>query len=529
MKPEDFHLGVLAVMMTVALSACQQQTHHNASDDAETNQINQTRELRALMQSDPHRPVYHFVAPEGRAYPFDPNGGVYWKCKYHLGFIYQNLERGSREHFWGHAVSTDLFHWTLYPDMLDVKEGDIEQGIFSGGAFLSKEGIPHIIYHGQGSATNLVAYSTDEDLRVWKKFEGNPVLKTPEEDDPMHGKYVAWDPEGWYDEDTDYYYQISGGDVAGFFRSRDMLEWEYLGNLIDQEDRRRHDFEDLSCPDFFAMGDKHILLFISHNLGTQYYIGTFENGRYHIETHGRMNWPGGTFFAPEELVDDRGRNMIWGWVLERKPEHLADFGWSGIMSMPRVLSLSEADEMLIHPPEEVKALRFGGVQEENFTLPEHSEKELSLQGKSMEIQVEFRGGGNSAYGVKVFCSPDGKEETVIQYDPLAKELVIDFIKSSVHAPVLMRPNCMRDPELPGFTENVTEQRAPFELRDGETLQLNIFIDRSIIEVFANGRQCVTQVVYPELVESNRVKLFSGDEKVEVLAAQAWKMAETNPF
>jgi len=88
---------------------------------------------------------------------------------------------------------------------------------------------------------------------------------------------------------------------------------------------------------------------------------------------------------------------------------------------------------------------------------------------------------------------------------------------------------MRDPELPGFTENVTEQRAPFELRDGETLQLNIFIDRSIIEVFANGRQCVTQVVYPELVESNRVKLFSGDEKVEVLAAEAWKMAETNPF
>ena len=36
----------------------------------------------------------------------------------------------------------------------------------------------------------------------------------------------------------------------------------------------------------------------------------------------RMIWPGGTFFAPEQLVDDRGRNIIWGWVLERKTENV---------------------------------------------------------------------------------------------------------------------------------------------------------------------------------------------------------------
>lgn len=51
-----------------------------------------------------------------------------------------------------------------------------------------------------------------------------------------------------------------------------------------------------------------MLLFISHNLGTQYYIGTFGKGKYIVEQHGRMNWPGGTFFAPEQLVDDSGRN-----------------------------------------------------------------------------------------------------------------------------------------------------------------------------------------------------------------------------
>ncbi|HRP33628.1 MAG TPA: hypothetical protein PKV73_17150, partial [Agriterribacter sp.] len=128
--------------------------------------INDTRTLRSLMQSDPHRPVYHFVAPEGHAMPFDPNGGIYWKGKYHLGHIYQKLRNGKMEHVWGHAVSTDLFHWTLYPDMLDIKDGDLEKGIFSGGAFLSKEGVPHIMYHGQGASANMVAYATDDDLKV---------------------------------------------------------------------------------------------------------------------------------------------------------------------------------------------------------------------------------------------------------------------------------------------------------------------------------------------------------------------------
>lgn len=493
--------------------------------------IIQSRQLRERIMSDPHRPTYHFVSPEGMAYPFDPNGAIYWNGKYHVGFIYQSYRKGFREHYWGHSVSSDLLHWQLYPDMLDVQVGDIEKGIFSGGAFLSREGVPHIMYHGQGSSTNLVAYSTDSDLRKWKKFEGNPVLKTPEKGDPMHGKYRAWDPEGWYDKETDYYYQISGGDVAGFFRSKDMEEWEYLGDLIPQGDRKRLDFEDLSCPDFFPIGNKHMLLFISHNLGTQYYIGSFEKGTYTIEQHHRMNWPGGTFFAPEQLVDDQGRNLIWGWVLERKPDHLEDFGWSGIMSMPRALSLSDQEVLQIHPPEEFRQLRRKGIAVNQVALTPSSEKTLNIAGKALEIEVEMYGGDTAPYGVKVFCSPDEKEETVIRYDPINKELVIDFAKSSISGKgnLTVRPNCMRKPELEGFTEPVSVQRAPLELAEGESLKLDIFIDNSIIEVFANGRQCVTQVAYPELPDSHLVKLFSGNETVQVSSAKVWHMAATNAY
>jgi len=507
-------------------------------------EILSSRNLRKRIMSDPYRPIYHFVSPDGNANPFDPNGAIFWKGKYHLGFIYQSLNRGKREHFWGHVVSTDLLHWRLYPDMLDVKEGDHEIGIFSGGSFLSREGVPHVIYHGWGAESNMVAYAADDDLTEWIKFEGNPVSRTPESGDPMFGKYQAWDPEAWYDSETDYYYQITGGDKAGYFRSKDMLEWDYLGDFINQDNRMRHDFEDLSCPDFFAVGDKHMLLFISHSLGSQYYLGTFSNGQFKAEEHGRMNWPGGTFFAPEQLVDDKGRNIIWGWILERQPELLnwvdhweeeeknaqrfLTTGWSGIMSLPRVISLSANNEVLISPAQELTQLRQKGAEIPEFLLAPNAEKELPIRGKSLEILVELKV-ASEPFGIKVFSSLESKEETVIKYDPQAQELIIDFSKSAVsgNGQVKMLPNCMFEPQLEGFTEPISEQRAPFELKAGEVLRLNIFLDRSVIEVFANDRLCMTQVVYPELENSDGVEIFSTDSAVEVLSVKIWSMAATN--
>jgi len=533
---------LLLACLMICCSSCE------TPDNPEmTEQIIQSRKLRSLIQSDPHRPIYHFVAPEGRAYPFDPNGAIFWNGQYHLGFIYQYLANGKREHFWGHAVSNDLLHWTLLPDMLSAREGDIERGIFSGGAFLSREGIPHIMYHGEGSSTNLVAYSTDPDLKEWKKFEGNPVLRTPGEGHPDHGKYDAWDPEGWYDAETDYYYQISGGNPAGFFRSEDMRSWEYLGDLIDQNNRMRHDFEDLSCPDFFALGDKHMLLFISHNLGTQYYLGEWSDGTFTPERHDRMNWPGGTFFAPEQLVDDKGRNIIWGWVLERRPD-LLDWvnrenknikrpenqparGWSGIMSLPRVVSLSETGDVLVNPPDELRSLRWDEHAEGPLTLSAGMDYLLSGRGKSLEIEVLFDGGNATEYGIKVFSSADGREETIVKYDAVSNELVIDFSHSAAsgEGSVNMLPNAMLEPQLEGFLKNVSEQRAPLLLGEGENLQLDVFIDRSVIEVFANGRLCVTQVVYPELPESDRIVLFASDNEVDLTRATTWRMASTNMY
>ena len=76
------------------------------------------RELRERYQADPHRPRYHFLAPEGVCHPFDPQGCIYWRGRYHLFYAVQRP--GSGVGLWGHASSTDLLHWRHHPIPLAV-------------------------------------------------------------------------------------------------------------------------------------------------------------------------------------------------------------------------------------------------------------------------------------------------------------------------------------------------------------------------------------------------------------------------
>ena len=74
--------------------------------DHTTNLVKAARELREKFQNDPHRPTWHFLAPDGVCFPFDPQGCVFWKGKYHLFYAIQVKGKGA----WGHASSVDLVH-----------------------------------------------------------------------------------------------------------------------------------------------------------------------------------------------------------------------------------------------------------------------------------------------------------------------------------------------------------------------------------------------------------------------------------
>lgn len=62
----------------------------------------------------------------------------------------------------------------------------------------------------------------------------------------------------------------------------------------------------------------------------------------------------------------------------------------------------------------------------------------------------------------------------------------------------------------------------------ESLELQVFIDRSVVEVFANGRQCCSIRVYPTEKGARNVSLFSKGGDAELLRLDAWHMRAVWP-
>ena len=126
----------------------------------------------------------------------------------------------------------------------------------------------------------------------------------------------------------------------------------------------------------------------------------------------------------------------------------------------------------------------------------------------------------------VRCSPDGAEQTVILYDAAAGKLKVGISRSSldeeIRYPYYRNQKALS--RMPKEERCVAAQEAPFALAAGETLTLRVFLDRSVLEVFANGRQCITQRIYPSRSDSTGIALFSRGGSANVELLEAWPMA-----
>jgi beta-fructofuranosidase len=290
-------------------------------------------------------------------------------------------------------------------------------------------------------------------------------------------------------------------------------EWTYVGDLFAHGVEGVPLDEDVSCADLFKLGNKDVLLCISHRLGCRYYLGEWKNEQFYPESHAQMSWVDNSFFAPESLEDDKGRRIMWAWLLDAPEFGIRwEHGWSGTMSLPRVLSLGDDGQLRMDVPEEIEALRYGAFKREDFVLQSDADWAVDgIGGNSLELFIDMESAEASEYGVKVCVSPDGQEETSVFYDAVEGKLKVDTRKSG-----------------PEDTPKTVEA-APFRLKDGERLKLRVFVDKSVVEVFANSRQAVMRRIYPSRADSVGVSLFSTGGATKVHALEAWNIAASNPY
>lgn len=479
-------------------------------------------EAWSVPAGDRHRPRYHFLPPSN--WMNDPNGLVHWKGRYHLFYQHNPFGPHWGNMHWGHAVSDDLVRWDDLPIALaPTPDSPDQDGCFSG-CFVDRDGVPTIVYTGvRGREQRPCLATGDDDLVTWTKHPRNPVIPaTP----PGMALTGFRDHAVWKEGDT--WYQIVGAGIEGvggtalLYRSPDLLSWEYLHPILVGDKGRTDPFWTgtmWECPDLFPLGDKHVLIVSIWDKGGRhtlnyatYFLGTYRDHRFTPEREGILD-VGGHFYAPQTTQDAHGRRLMWGWLWEgRDREAVAAAGWAGVMSLPRVLSLRGDGTLGVAPVPELARLRGAHRRWDNLALRPGEMLPLDgVAGDCLEIRAEFAPGEVDAgtVGLAVRRSPDGAEETRVRYE--RGRLVLDCARSSLDV---------------GVDRDVEE--AALMLRADEPLVLTVFLDRSVVEVFANGRVAIADRVYPSRTESLGVGVFAAGGGGRATALDVWQMASIRP-
>jgi beta-fructofuranosidase len=394
---------------------------------------------------DPRRPQFHLLP--ARNWMNDPNGPIYWNGSYHMFFQYNPHAAVWGDMSWNHAISPDMLHWTHLPVALTPTPDSSDSfGVFSGSAIAVGKRV-YAVYTGtkhsgsdlatiRDGANNIqesqcLAWSDDPKLIHWTK-DPEPVVPRPPAGLDITG---FRDPSAW--KKGDWYYMTVGSGVARvggcvlLYRSKDLKTWEYLHELTSGTwngvvtANPCDDGQMWECPEFFPLDGGHVLIYST--LGKVFWeSGQLDEAAMKFTSSQRGVLDLDSFYAPKTQFDASGRRILWGWVQERRSDAaMRQAGWSGMMSLPRVLNLDREGRLRMQVLPQVSSLRGAALPVSKIqggattTLPEANGEVLATgtKGQAMELNLNLGQGGAIALSYspeRHAFTADGKE---IQLEP----------------------------------------------------------------------------------------------------------------
>ena len=459
---------------------------------------------------------YHLMHPGGPSAPGDPNAAFYLDGVYHLHYILAHPWKEQTSFSFVHVTSPDMLHWTWQATKL--QPNFTGHGMYSGTGFITKDGQPAAIYHGAGSGTNQIVLAKNRQLSAWEK----PYPVKVQNADGTEAKIKHWDPDCFLMGDT--YYAISGDETPPLLKSTDLKVWTPVGDFLRDQLPDVCVGEDISCANFFPLGNKWMLLCISHMVGCRYYLGEWDAKaeQFVPEKHGRMNWRRDDqslwgqppwrvdFFAPESLRTRDGRRVMWAWCATLGKTD-GNMDRHTIQSLPRELSLPADGNLRIQPLSELETLRHNPIELMDITINELT-TEVLAQGAPI--------------GKKIATLPSDAVEIriTVAREQAARKLFGFTLFSDGQGgglPILLRPET--------GTLRVGTAEAPFSIADlppHEDLELRIYVDKYVVEVFANNRQAML-TMHADHLHKRDLCAFSVGAPTVIKKVEVWQLHPTN--
>ena len=466
-----------------------------------------------------YRPQYHFTP--AIHWMNDPNGLVYHKGEYHLFYQFNPFGNRWGHMSWGHAVSKDLVHWQHLPLAIPEEKDTM---IFSGSCVVDKNNssgfaqqpgqIPMVaVYTGHIEGKNQsqhIAYSLD-DGRTWTKYNANPVLDL--------GKKDFRDPKVFWYEPHQKWVMAAVWPIerqVKFYTSKNLKQWELMSSFGPAGDTTGI----WECPDLFEVpvqgetGKTKWVLMLSPAPYMQYFVGDFDG------TVFKNNNPADKIYRPDYGPDyyaaivynnlPAGHKPVSiGWVNNwNYATEIPTAPWKSAMSLPRELSVKKINKewiLMQQAVPEIKKLRNQPVAWKNIAVTET--KLLPVKSQTMEIVMVLTPSENSLCGVRL--AKGNNHFIEIGYDAARQMIYIDRSKSgdvNFH---------------PAFAKQ-NRYETPLKKSNGK-ISLQIFFDKSIVEVFANnGQVTMTAQLFP-YANDNGAELFSNGNKVVFESVNYWSL------
>ncbi len=507
--------------------------------------------------TDYYRPSYHFTPLYG--WMNDPNGMVYKDGEYHLYFQYNPYGSKWGNMHWGHAVSRDLIHWDhLSPAIARDTLGHI----FSGSSVLDKNNTAGygknaiVALYTSASDKNgqiqCMAYSNDNG-RTFTKYEGNPVLI------PFDGLKDFRDPKVfWYEKGKCWYMIVSADKETRFYKSKNLKKWTYVSSFGNGLGQQPCQYE---CPDFFQLpvnGDKKNMKWImtmNINPGcifggsaTEYFVGDFDGKNFTCPDAHDVKWLdyGKDHYATVTFSNTGDRVLALTWMSNWQYANLTPFKQNrGANALPRELKLySIADKYYLseNVAPEVTALR--KVTHDLGSETVDGTKELKGAAAGMdgafEIEADITPDANGIAGIEI--SNNKRERAIIYFDMKKGRIVMDrtesgltdFGKRAVPHDIELAWDKQREKQAkqPARVVNSINYKndfalatwAPLSLCQSNTFHIDIFVDRSSVEIFVNdGRIAMTNLVFPIEAYEN-LKFYTKGGKAEFNNIKVHKLA-----
>ncbi len=433
------------------------------------------------------RPQLHFTSRRG--WNNDSNGMVYYDGEYHLFYQHNPFGWNWGNMTWGHAVSTDMIHWTelgdaIHPDRLGT--------IFSGSAVVDvnntagfqtgDEKVIVCIYTSAGGTnpmskdqpfTQSIAYSNDRG-RTWKVYEHNPVVG--------HINGSNRDPKVIWHEPTGQWVMALYLDdrTMGFLTSKDLKSWELQSKI-----KCFHE-----CPELFTLpvdGDENNKKWILYGGSGEYLIGGFDGKQFKSQTDAIRFHYGNCFYASQTFSnipvnDGRRIQIAWGRVA------MPQMPFNQMMLFPVTLTLRTTEEgprMFARPIREIEKLHKKQWRWKNKTLKPGENLLSGVSGELFHIRAELQVGDIREIGFIVRDIP-------VVYNVRKQEL-----------------SCQK-------------KTASLQPVDGK-ISIELLVDRTSIEIFGNDGRVYMPIGVILADNSKSLEIFTKGGNAEVKSLEVYEL------